>query len=66
MGFEVSAWLKVAVVKFQVQVMGLKIIHDEHSGYRAGEFAETVENLLGHQRDTGFEVFTMNLRAAAN
>jgi predicted RNA methylase len=52
------------VVKVEVQVMSLDVVHDEHQRHRPRELAERVEDVLRLPGDAGLERRVVDLGAA--
>src|SRR5262249_10324922 len=52
---QVSAGLEEPVVKVEVQVMSLDLVHDEHRRHRPRELAKRVEDVLRLPGDAGVE-----------
>ncbi len=46
--------------------MDLKISQDKNCGNSAGKFAETIVDILTHDRDTLFKFLTVDLRTPAH
>jgi hypothetical protein len=53
-------------VELRVQVVGLHIVEDEHGRHRTGELSEGVEDVLGLERDAGFEVVVVDPGASTD
>src|SRR5690606_15826292 len=56
---EVGAKGVELVVKVEVEVEGLQVLHREDAGHGAREFAEGVEDILRLKRDAVFEALVM-------
>src|SRR2546430_955126 len=61
---QVRTGFEEPVVKVEVQVMSLDVVHDEHRRHRARELAERVEDVLCLRRDAGLERRVVDLGAA--
>ena len=66
MALQVRSLFKEVVVEFPVQMLGLKIRHDQNAGNCSRELAETVIDVLRLKGDTFLKLFTMYLCAASH
>ena len=61
---QICSRFEVMVVELQVKMMSLKVSENKDTRDSTGEFAETVVNVLRHQRNTLLKLLTVDLRTA--
>ena len=66
MALQVRSFFEEVIVEFPVQMLGLKIRHNQNAGNCSRELAETVIDVLCLKSDALLKLFAVNLGAASH